>query len=120
MPRRADRSLAVSLCIAVAVHVLLALVTIESQIHSLRTKLEEGTLFDGFAAHRAQPEVAWLVPESIPEIDPEQPWRLFGEHDGTGEGTHRAEGDVPLAGLLSTQDQPFLSRDPVGPGDIGN
>lgn len=116
MPRPADRTLSISLCIAVAAHVLIALAVIELQNNALRRKLEDGSLFANILPRNQR--VA-LVP-FVQEQEPERPWRLFGEHDGIGEGTHRADGDQPASGRPAPQDQPFLSRDPAGPGDIGN
>lgn len=55
-----------------------------------------------------------LLPPPPPEIDrfdiPD-----FGDKDGTGEGSVASEGDEPLQAREADENQPFLSRDPVGP-----
>ena len=45
---------------------------------------------------------------------------LIGDMKGKGIGTHDAEGDQPLKAREADADQPFLSRDPRGPGRVGN
>jgi hypothetical protein len=40
----------------------------------------------------------------------------IGRNDGEGIGTHEAKGDKPLLARKANNDQPWLSRDPAGPG----
>lgn len=115
MSRRPDRTWSIALCVAVAIHVGAALGTIESHNYSMRSRLADGTLYPRL---HITPFDEDAVLSELAEL--ERPWKLFGEHDGTGEATHRADGAEPLAGLLGDQYQPLLSRDPIGPGDIGN
>ena len=61
-----------------------------------------------------EPPQLVLLPPPPPEIDrfdiPD-----FGDKDGTGEGSVASEGDEPLQAREADENQPFLSRDPVGP-----
>ena len=44
----------------------------------------------------------------------------IGEATGTGIGTHDAKGDTPLVAREADNDQAALSRDPRGPGKVGD
>lgn len=53
-------------------------------------------------------------------VVPADPWKRLGDSAGTGSAIADSPGDQPLIAPKSGQDQPFLSLDPAGPGDIGN
>src|SRR5213075_709089 len=64
-------------------------------------------------------------PEPPPKVKPKPPEveqfpDLVGDMRGKGIGTHDAAGDQPLKAREADADQPFLSRDPRGPGRVGN
>lgn len=66
----------------------------------------------------APPPVEPLPPPETPPPKPEVekfPDKI-GIFEGTGIGTHRAEGDKPMKAQNADSDQPFLSRDPRGAG----
>ncbi|HWE92437.1 MAG TPA: energy transducer TonB [Tepidisphaeraceae bacterium] len=51
-----------------------------------------------------------------PEADPEEE---MGDANGKGIGSNAAKGDQPLVAKQADEEQAFLSRDPVGPGHVG-
>jgi TonB family protein len=51
-----------------------------------------------------------------PEADPEEE---MGDATGKGVGSNAAKGDQPLVAKQADEEQAFLSRDPVGPGHVG-
>jgi hypothetical protein len=51
-------------------------------------------------------------------ITPPKPAVQLGRTDGTGAATDDSPGDEPMQAKLAEQDQPLLSRDPVGPGKM--
>ena len=64
------------------------------------------------------PPPAVVPPPPAPPVKPDVerfPDRI-GRQDGEGIGTHEAKGAKPLLARTATNDQPFLSRDPQGPG----
>src|SRR5688572_17603034 len=76
-------------------------------------------LLVGSPAQVEQPSGIATVPPSEPKKDPFELDIELGDWNGTGTAIAEAEGDVPLAGRRGGQDQPLLSRDPVGQGRIG-
>src|SRR4051812_29412651 len=53
-------------------------------------------------------------------FDPRITDTALGESTGTGHATDAVKDDKPLEAMLASQDQAFLSRDPEGPGKVGN
>jgi len=58
-------------------------------------------------------------PQPLPPEVEKFPDRI-GLFDGTGIGSHKADGAQPMKARTADNDQPFLSRDPRGPGRIGD
>ena len=66
------------------------------------------------------PKVEPPPPKEMPKPDVEKFPDKVGVFDGTGIGSHKADGDKPMKAENADSDQPFLSRDPRGPGKIGD
>jgi TonB family protein len=60
------------------------------------------------------------VDDSTPFFIPHIADTLLGESTGKGTATDATPGDAPMEARLADQDQSFLSRDPAGPGHIGD
>jgi hypothetical protein len=68
-------------------------------------------------------ETAVITPPELPQPKKEDPFDIdidLGDWNGTGHSIAKADGNQPLAGRKAEQDQPLLSRDPVGHGRIGD
>jgi TonB family protein len=50
---------------------------------------------------------------------PEEPRNRLGDEDGKGTAMLSTPGELPLLAPKASQDQPFLSLDPVGAGEVG-
>jgi TonB family protein len=107
-PSRRNLSLTVALCASLTAHALLLVYLADRYVR----------LMDG---HIGMPAPRWLAlaaPEAPPP--PEDPLDRAGEADGVGRAILAAPGELPLLAQQATHDQPFLSLDPVGAGQIGD
>ena len=104
----------VALCASLTLHVLL-FVFAERQYERSLWALG----FDALAPMRA---IAGVVESAdrgpLVFITPPKPAVQLGRTDGTGAATDDSPGDEPMQAKLAEQDQPLLSRDPVGPGKM--
>lgn len=108
--RPRDFSLTTALCVSLACHALLLFRAAE--LYSAYTMAH--LFLPGF--EQQPPEPAQVL-VALPPMDP---WKRLG--DSTGKGTAIAEtpGAEPQIAPKANQDQPFLSLDAAGPGDIGD
>jgi TonB family protein len=114
---------AVATILSLAAHGLVGL-----SFHYVKVSTEPGS--GGKNASTAKPTQITLL-LNVDEADPafaaipkppqtDSPDDLMGEAKGKGTGTHSAKGDQPLQAPEADQDQPFISRDPVGAGKVGD
>jgi TonB family protein len=107
---RRDVSLLLALCASLAMHVLLlgsAAEWYSQQLGNIR--------LPGFAKSH---DAAGLM--VLPATDEEEdPMQRLGDSAGKGTAIGESPGDLPMQARQSTQEQPFLSLDPAGPGKIG-
>lgn len=108
--RRSDVTLTIALCLSLAFHALLCVGAAERYVHGAKIWLP------GFP--REELAAALYIDEPVPLAE-ESPLRL-GEPDAAGTAIDTSPGEEPLLAPKGFQDQPFLSRDPVGPGKVGD
>jgi len=108
--RRSDVTLTIALCLSLAFHALLCVGAAERYVHGAKIWLP------GFP--RDELAAALYIDEPVP-LTEESPLRL-GEPDAAGTAIDSSPGEEPLLAPKGFQDQPFLSRDPVGPGKVGD
>jgi hypothetical protein len=111
-------NLSIALAVSLSAHGALVWWMLRDQIDGLVSSLLAG---------RAAPvldstETAVITPPELPppKNDPFDIDLDLGDWNGTGHAIAKAAGDQPLAGRKAEQDQPLLSRDPVGHGRIGD
>src|SRR5262245_25474703 len=110
--RKRDVSFTIALCASLVVHAGISLTMSESYVR------EFGRIWlPGFGraslAEVDVPQMAMFRPEDDPRF-------RLGESDATGTAIDSSAGDQPMLAPQGLQDQPFLSRDPIGPGKIGD
>ncbi len=106
---RRDISLTVALCLSLLLHALLLAGVAEVYARKAGTHI----LLAGFP--RQPISSALLV-----EAPDEDPMHRLGGDKGLGESIGASPGELPLLAPHGSQNQPFLSRDPIGPGNIGD
>jgi TonB family protein len=116
-PRWIRFNLSIALVASLLAHGGLIIWTVHEQIAETFS-----ALLAGMPAQVDEPSssVAFTPPE---EPKKESPFELdleLGDWNGTGTAIAEADGERPLAGRRGGQDQPLLSRDPVGQGRIGD
>jgi TonB family protein len=105
MPR-GDDTFAISLAASLALHGMLAVMI-------LRQSSPAGAVV--MPAPRAAPTPPQIYIDEHPDAS-----EAFGLADGAGKAANEAPGDQPMIARHGDQAQAFLSRDPVGPGSVGD
>ncbi|HVT90001.1 MAG TPA: TonB family protein [Tepidisphaeraceae bacterium] len=111
--RRRDFSLTLALCLSLAIHALLLASTAELYIHSFGTHIQLA------APERPLPPLDPLLQPRYDEDD-NNPWNRLGDSNSNGNSTGNSPGDQPMVAQKGMQNQPLLSLDPVGAGQIGD
>jgi TonB family protein len=109
---RRDHSLTAALCVSVVAHAGMVFILV-------------GELLD--APHPPPAALSRTLeskndpasPIFLPHNPPPPTDLLFGDPNGTGDAANSAPGDRPIVGRDAGQVQAFLSRDPVGAGEVG-
>ncbi|MEA2709050.1 MAG: hypothetical protein QOF78_1651 [Phycisphaerales bacterium] len=104
-----DHTFAVALIASLLLHVAIVFVVADEAVR----RRDASTRVVATAA-RPPEEVPYLVrtpPRRMEKL-------LFGDANGVGEAANARRGEEPMVGRDAEQTQAFLSRDPVGPGDI--
>jgi hypothetical protein len=112
MPRRRVSISTVAFCGSLVVHaaiVFAAARTFVRQFDHIRLA--------GFVSGELPATVQPTVPVLVPRPEPDD--TALGDQNGTGDSISPSEGDLPLEAPKAEQSQLFLSRDPVGPGEVG-
>jgi TonB family protein len=108
---RSDITFTAALCASLIAHATLIISGAEWYTHRVGTHI----WLPGF--ERQEFLQALLVPSTPDDVDMT---RRLGASDGAGQAISAASGDVPMIARKGFQDQPFLSRDPIGAGAVGN
>jgi TonB family protein len=145
MRRRRDVSLTVAVCVSLLAHGGVAWTLIEGQVRAARGRIAQPpldrTLFAAGPILVGEEERERLAPamvktpaeEKLPELEeteltplpvvkpePTMLKSVFGESEGAGESANSSEGEDALrAKKAAPEVQAFLSRDPNGPGRVG-
>jgi TonB family protein len=107
--RPRDVTLTIALSLSLALHALLCVGAAERYVHSARIWLP------GFP--RDELAASLYIEEPVALTD--DPKLRLGEPDASGTAIDASPGDEALLAPQGFQDQPFLSRDPIGPGNVG-
>src|SRR6185437_7685327 len=99
-------------------HSFLAAIIISLVIHAL--VLEASIRYSRYSWSGYLPPSKQSLPVSAIYIAPHDASLEFGAADGHGNAANAAPGDLPMLGRDGDQTQAFLSRDPVGPGRVGD
>jgi TonB family protein len=102
--RLRDASMTVAMCASLLVHGAIA-------IGMLRRYARDRI----YIPAAARPELSSIIPVAAGDPD-----TIFGAADGRGNAANAFDDAGLFAGRLGDQEQAFLSRDPVGPGKIGD
>jgi len=114
MNRRADVSLTFALCASLVLHGLLSLALAEAFVRDVG-----GRIWLPPPPQRVQALAEADAP--LPRFDlQEDPRRRLGDAGGTGYAIDESPGENQLLARQGSLDQPMLSRDPVGPGRVGD
>jgi hypothetical protein len=114
MNRRADVSLTFALCASLALHGLLSLALAEAFVREVGARIWLPPPAPR-ALHPAEADAP------LPRFDLEEdPRRRLGDAGGTGYAIDESPGDKQLLARHGALDQPMLSRDPIGPGRVGD
>ena len=109
-----DHTFTVALIASLIVHVAVALVVADRALRGAG-----GTVAATAAATNPPPpptpDVSYVLPAPPPQRLEEL---LFGEATGAGDALNARRGARPMIGRDGGQTQAFLSRDPIGPGEI--
>jgi TonB family protein len=108
--RHRDVTLTVALCLSMALHALVGVGAAERYVRATRVWLP------GFPVETETAAPIYVSAEPHPE---DVKLRL-GENGSTGTAIDSSPGNEPQVARSGFQDQPFLSRDPVGPGRVGD
>jgi len=92
---------------------ILASLAIHAAVLSMVASPIWNRLFGGRIAPKQSEVTVALVPPADEEPD-------MGEANAKGIGSNKSEGEQPLLAREAEEDQAFLSRDPRGPGRVGN
>ena len=114
MNRRPDVSLTFALCASLVLHGLLSLALAEAFVRDAGARIWLPP-----PAQRAVHVAEADAPMPRFELD-EDPRRRLGDAGGTGYAIDESPGQKQLLARQGAQDQPMLSRDPVGPGRVGD
>ena len=113
MNRRADVSLTFALCASLVLHGLLSLALAEAFVRDVGGRIWLAAPSRGQALAEAE--------APLPRFDlDEDPRRRLGDAEGTGYAIDESPGERQLLARQGAVDQPMLSRDPVGPGRVGD
>jgi TonB family protein len=116
MTARRDPILTFALCASLVAHTAILLILAGQFVDSLPALPLAG--IRGAGAKAAPPVV--MVMRSPPPPPTPPSYLLFGDSHGTGEAANASPGEKPMMGRDGPQVQAFLSRDPVGAGDVGH
>jgi TonB family protein len=105
---RGDHTFAVSLGLSLAVHAALAAMVMRQNSSASAVAIAVPTT-------APTPRPASIYIDDRPDAFEE-----FGAADGIGKAANAAPGDLPMIARNGDQTQAFLSRDPVGPGAVGD
>jgi outer membrane biosynthesis protein TonB len=109
---RSDVSLTFALCASLVLHAVLSLALAEAYVRDAGGRIWLPGLGRAAAAEAEAP---------LPRFDfQEDPRRRLGDVAGTGYAIDESPGAQPMRARDGALDQPMLSRDPVGPGRVGN
>jgi len=110
---RRDVSFTFALCASLVLHALLSWAAAEMYVRDV------GGWIWLPGVNRLGPAEADAPP--LPGFYKDEDPRLrLGDQDGTGYAIDESPGDQPLQAREGLQDQPFLSRDPAGMGQVGD
>lgn len=111
--RSRDLSFTTALCVSLVVHAGLSLAITESYVREFGKHIWLPALSRPSVQETVTPQLAMLQPD-------EDPRRRLGDSDASGYAIDSSPGDEQLLARQGSQDQAFLSRDPVGPGKVGD
>src|SRR5581483_9654315 len=106
-----DHTLTIALCASLVAHGL----GVRGLIEFANRQMGDGYVYQsGYGPGQAKDDHAIFVAEAPPTDDD------MGERHGTGDAANSIESDKTFQAEEADQVQAFLSRDPEGPGKIGN
>lgn len=110
---RRDHTFTLALIVSLLLHAAIVFVVADD---ALRGGRGGPPLSAMSVARETGEEVSYVI--RPPPLPPRKLENVFGDAKGTGDALNGRRGEAPLLGRDAGQTQAFLSRDPVGPGQI--